>query len=265
MRSAIRSALDGLTVAETADEHTTAAVAAACRPDLIVLDATDKGAATRTVWVLRNDFRTALISILYLVDEIPDGSLVGGCDDYVVHPFSSDELAARVRLSLERSSARRGISPLTGLPGNMSVFDEIAARQATGVPFACLYIDLDAFKSFNDRHGFVRGDEAILAVARSVVRVATECSPAECFVGHLGGDDFVVIAPTSIAVEAAARICEDFDARDCGCSISIGVVDRAETFADPAAVAEAAAGAKAAAKSRPGSGWAVSRRASRPA
>lgn len=253
IRSAVRCALDADDVVKTIDVRSTAVVAAVCRPDLIVLDALDRPLAMLIVATLRNDFRTVLTPILFVVSSTPtDGSLdLAAGDDYVLRTADPQEFAMRVRMSLQRAARLRGIHPLTGLPGNTSVTGEIAARQIRGVPFSCLYIDLDDFKAFNDEHGFVRGDHVILAVTRCIDRVLSARPPGECFAGHVGGDDFVVLTPPALAVETAAGIVDAFNAQGHGCAVSIGVVERADGFGDPAEVARAAAAAKVSAKRRP--------------
>lgn len=260
MRSAVRRALDRFAVVEASDEVTTSALAAACRPDVIVVDATDAPRAVRALAGVRNDFRTALTTTVYIVDGIPvDGNVdgaFGGADDYVVCPFSDDELAARVDVSVRRSASRRGVNPLTGFPGNTVVSEEIARRKASGEPFAFLYVDLDDFKALNDRFGFARGDDVIRTVADSIVRALETVSRRGCFAGHVGGDDFVVLAPPEDAEDVAAEIIRGFDAAGTGCTMSIGVVASRGESEGPPRLTERAAAAKAAAKRRAGSSWA---------
>ncbi|MBA3489445.1 MAG: GGDEF domain-containing protein [Longispora sp.] len=89
----------------------------------------------------------------------------------------------------------REASPLTGLPGNTRVCREITRRITNGMPLAVCYVDIDRFKSVNDSYGFVRGDELILFVAQLLRKFR-----GKAFLGHLGGDDFVVIcAPEAVA------------------------------------------------------------------
>jgi len=259
MRSAVRRALDRFAVVEAADEVTTSALAVACRPDVIVVDATDAARAGRALAGVRNDFRTVLTTTVYIVDRLPvDGGVngaFGGADDYVVCPFADEELAARVDVSVRRSESRRGVNPLTGLPGNTVVREEIARRAASGEPFAFLYVDLDDFKALNDRFGFARGDDVIRTVAGSIVRALETVSGPGCFAGHVGGDDFVVLAPPEDAEDVAAGIIRCFDAELTGCTMSIGVVSSGGGAEDPLRLTERAAAAKAAAKRRAGSSW----------
>jgi diguanylate cyclase (GGDEF)-like protein len=260
MRSAVRRALTGYSVIEATDEITTSALGAACRPDVLVLDATDPDRAERVIAATRDDFRSASTMTIFIVDRPPVAGKVagvfGGADDYVECPFADEDLAARVDVGLRRSAAGRSVNTLTGLPGNAAVMDELSRRVASGDPFALLHIDLDDFKVLNDSVGFARGDEVIAAVARCVVESLAAQPTGGCFVGHVGGDDFVVMTPVSIGEATAADIVERFGRETTGCAMSVGVV-HSRPGDRPSDLAERAARAKAAAKAGVGSGWSV--------
>jgi diguanylate cyclase (GGDEF)-like protein len=128
-----------------------------------------------------------------------------------VKPFDTPELLARIRGVLNRASDTRSLSPMTGLAGNVAIEDEIERRVASAEPFAILYADLDRFKAYNDRYGFLRGDEAIRETARVIGEASAAVVGAETFVGHAGGDDFVVVVPPEHATAVAQRIVQDFD------------------------------------------------------
>jgi diguanylate cyclase (GGDEF)-like protein len=119
--------------------------------------------------------------------------LGAGADDYLVKPFDTLELVARVRSTLRRNQEYREVSPLTGLPGNNRILREIADRVRSGSEYAVCYMDIDRFKSVNDAYGFARGDEFIAALARSLHRAVVAVGLPPAFIGHVGGDDFVVI------------------------------------------------------------------------
>ena len=104
--------------------------------------------------------------------------LTAGADDYLVKPFDTLELIARVRSTLRRNQEFREVSPLTGLPGNTRILREIADRVRSGADYAVCYIDIDRFKSVNDAYGFARGDEFITALARSLHRAVVDGRPA---------------------------------------------------------------------------------------
>ena len=95
-----------------------------------------------------------------------------GADDYIVKPFDTPELLARIRGVLRRAKEMRAQSPLTGLPGNVRIQDEIEERVTSARPFAILYTDLDYFKAYNDHYGFARGDQVIQYTAQMLQEVA---------------------------------------------------------------------------------------------
>lgn len=134
-----------------------------------------------------------------------------GADDYLTKPFGPAELLARVRAKIRRVETDASLSPLTRLPGNLSIEAELRRRIAEQVPFAVLYSDLDNFKAFNDVYGFTHGDEAIQLVASTTVDVVRRRGTPRDFVGHIGGDDFIVVTEPDLAEEIAREIIADFD------------------------------------------------------
>jgi diguanylate cyclase (GGDEF)-like protein len=186
-------------------------------PDLILADVMmpvlDGVQLTR---LLRDDPRTAsAIIILVTAKGYSSAKLEGfeaGADDYIVKPFDVDELLARVRGALRRAKVLRAQSPLTRLPGNVRIQEEIELRVRRQTSFSLLYCDLDNFKAYNDKYGFLQGDRVIQMTARVLQDVAMELGGSETFVGHVGGDDFVVIAQLGREREIAEAVIERFDA-----------------------------------------------------
>lgn len=203
----VRVASDGVQALDAAQQR--------C-PDLVLADVMmpnmDGFELTRR---LRQDPRTAAVSIIMLTARgLSADKLEGfaiGADDYIVKPFDTPELLARIRGVLRRSRDMRAQSPLTGLPGNVRIEEEIEGRLQQDIEFAILYADLDHFKSFNDHYGFLRGDEAIQATARMIESLVDDMGKGQGFLGHVGGDDFVVVVPPSVAAEVAQAIVERFD------------------------------------------------------
>ena len=164
---------------------------------------------------LRQDSHTASVSIIMLTarglsaDKLEGFSV--GADDYIVKPFDTPELLARIRGALRRAKEMRAQSPLTGLPGNVRIEDEIEGRVRANDTFAILYADLDHFKAYNDHYGFMRGDQVIQFSARLIEEVSLAAGGPDTFVGHVGGDDFVVVCQADKAELVAQQLAERFD------------------------------------------------------
>jgi diguanylate cyclase (GGDEF)-like protein len=138
--------------------------------------------------------------------------LTAGADDYLVKPFDTMELIARVRATLRRNQENREISPLTGLPGNTRILREIADRVRGGSAYAVCHIDVDRFKSVNDAYGFARGDDFITALARALHHAIQQVGPPPAFLGHIGGDDFIVVCTPEQIRPLTERSVSEFEA-----------------------------------------------------
>src|SRR5207245_3965687 len=111
-------------------------------------------------------------------------------------------------LALCRLRTLGGLNPRSGLPGNTAIYEEITARLRAGERFACLYLDIDNFKSFNDRYGFTRGDTLISELAEAIFGGVAEFGE-DTFLGHIGGVDFSVLC----AVDGAEGLANEIVAR----------------------------------------------------
>ena len=129
-------------------------------------------------------------------------------DDYLTKPADEDEIVARVKLLLKRSRQKMDSNPLTHLPGNPSIQARIEREISTGEPFAVLYCDLNNFKSFNDKYGFEAGDRILKTTADILVNAAKQ--DPNSFIGHIGGDDFIIVCSFDkaeiIAKDIAAQV-----------------------------------------------------------
>jgi diguanylate cyclase (GGDEF)-like protein len=210
-------ASEGFVTYIAADGEQAVKMAEELRPDLVLLDVMMPGLdGVEVCRRLRSNPATAAISIIMLTAKtLPSDRVVGltaGADDYVAKPFDVDELVARVRSTLRRSAQLRGISPLTGLPGNFEIVREIDSLLDEGADFAVMHLDLDDFKAYNDYYGFVRGDDVIRLTAEVLTDVAADI-PGQSFLGHVGGDDFVMVCNADAATAVADAAMAAFDAR----------------------------------------------------
>jgi DNA-binding response OmpR family regulator len=208
--------LEGYDVETAADGVEAVDKATSDPPQLILLDIMmprmDGLTALRRI---RAHGATGNTSIILLTARgLPEDRVRGlelGADDYITKPFDVSELVARVMAVLRRTQAARDLSPLTGLPGNFRIGQEIEKTVASGHPFALVHCDLDNFKAFNDHYGFMRGDEVIRFFGRCLRRASEEVGEPDSFVGHIGGDDFVTLLEAEHAEEFCKHVVEHFD------------------------------------------------------
>ena len=130
---------------------------------------------------------------------------------YIVKPVDHDYLYHTIKNILRLINMNRRVSPLTGLPGNVQIQTEVKKRIVKKEEFAIFYIDLDNFKAYNDTYGFAKGDEIIKFTARTITKNFHSCNAEECFVGHIGGDDFIAITTQTNYEQICKDIIKEFD------------------------------------------------------
>lgn len=153
-------------------------------------------------------------------DDIVRGFSAGAVD-YIPKPFNEAEILARVQthirlhdvlLELERlRQLALDANPLTQLPGNNSIVKAISEALQDARALSVVYADIDNFKAFNDKYGFAAGDQVLRFTANQIVSaVETTCGKGH-MIGHVGGDDFVFIAPSECASAAVEFLIREFD------------------------------------------------------
>lgn len=213
-----------------------------------------------------------------------------GIDEVVLKPFDLRYLSNRIKLFYRMFIAKDN-SPLTGLPGNRAIsikLQNLIIKQ-NEQKFAVIYADLDNFKPYNDIYGFSKGDEIILYTAKLLEEALKNFSKSDLnFLGHIGGDDFIIITEIENIENICNYITKKFDAdapsfyndtdRKTGyiitkdregniknykfLSISLAVVTNMKrTFESIADLSKVAAEVKKVAKSQEGSSWYVDKRA----
>ncbi|MDT8440407.1 MAG: diguanylate cyclase [Desulfuromonadales bacterium] len=215
-----------------------------------------------------------------LDEELPD-NIAAGVD-------LEDEIRSMVGKVKQSQRLYLDASPLTRLPGNIAIEQVLNERMAQGENFALCYIDLDDFKAYNDTYGYAMGSELIKMTGEIIHQAKDEHASFHDFVGHIGGDDFVLVT----SPEQVARVCEAiiacFDAKipdyysdddrargyiECNdrygvmrrfplMTLSIAVVsDVQRSFSSPLEIAQVASEIKDYVKSLPGSNYLIDRRA----
>lgn len=209
---------EGFEVTTAMDSETGLIAVYESTPDIILLDVVLPGGknGTEICRLLRNDTRTSHVPIIMLTscrdtNDIVSG-LEAGADDYITKPFDTHELVARMKTHLRRAKQEKSFNPLTGLPGNLLIEEQIKNRVANPSSlFAVLYLDLDNFKAYNDAYGFLKGDEVLKLIAHVVTQCIKDLGNHEDFVGHIGGDDFIAITTPDKADIICTELISKFD------------------------------------------------------
>ncbi|MDB4968398.1 MAG: response regulator receiver modulated diguanylate cyclase with sensor [Myxococcales bacterium] len=206
----------GYVVREAEDGDKATIEARRFRPDLVLVDVMMPGMDGFTLaQKLRSDRETSLTPIIFLsargqtVDKVRAFKL--GAEDYLVKPFDSAELVARVEKALARRDLELGASPTTRLPGSQAIEAEIDRRLAASGDFAFCYLDLDNLKAFNDYYGYAKADGVILQTGDIVREVVTRVGGPGDFIGHIAGDDFVFITTRDLADRVCQTVIDTFD------------------------------------------------------
>ncbi len=261
-------------------------------PSLIIIDADGAGADGLTLCrTLKGDPYTAIVPVAFVsgghASEDVRTWFDAGADEVLTPILAPDEQRSRLGVLLSRTARNVAVHPSTRLPGTTEIEREIRKRLETGETFAVCYADLDHFKEFNDRYSYYDGDRVIFILSRILRDVVKGMGPKDGFVGHIGGDDFIMILPMSMVQEVCGEVISVFDAlipfqynaqdRRAGyffgkdrrghlhrvplMTLSIGIVtNERRSYSHPAEVSELATEMKSYAKTLPGSVFVVDRR-----
>jgi diguanylate cyclase (GGDEF)-like protein len=163
---------------------------------------------------LRGNLRTSHIPIIFLTQRLERSDQIAGlelgADDYITKPFDLQLLMLRVEGALRRAGWLSLTSPVTGLPSSKLIEEQlrqIIRRKGWSV----LYIGINHIGDFNDVYGFVAGDDVLRFTAMLLTEVVDELGTGSEFVGHVGGDDFIVIGTPETAPEIGTRLAQRFD------------------------------------------------------
>ncbi len=164
---------------------------------------------------LRNNLRTSHIPILFLTqkDDRSDkiAGLELGADDYITKPFDIEELRWRVQNVLKRAQYENLTNPTTGVPSSKLIEEQLKKLMRRN-GWTILYIGINGFEPFKEVHGFVAGDDILRFVAIILTESVDELGTVNDFIGHIGGDDFILITTTEKAEALRQRLVKRFQA-----------------------------------------------------
>ena len=158
---------------------------------------------------LRTNTRTSHIPVIFLTqkDERSDKlqGLELGADDYITKPFDIEELKLRVMGAIRRSERESLTDPRSGLPAGRLIEEQLR-RIIREESWALLDIRVNNFESFRDVYGFVAGDDVLRFTAMMIGEVVDEVGSSSDFIGHAGGDNFIVITKDERATALKQRL-----------------------------------------------------------
>jgi PleD family two-component response regulator len=162
---------------------------------------------------LRTNMRTSHIPVIFLTqkDERSDKlqGLELGADDYITKPFDIEELKLRVTGAIRRSERESLTDPRSGLPAGRLIEEQLR-RVIRETGWALLDARINAFEPFKDVYGFVAGDDVLRFTAMMIGEVVDEHGSTSDFIGHAGGDNFIIITNEGKAAAIKARLKERF-------------------------------------------------------
>ena len=163
---------------------------------------------------LRTNMRTSHIPVIFLTqkDERSDKlqGLELGADDYITKPFDIEELKLRVQGAIRRSERESLTDPRSGLPAGRLIEDQLR-RIIRERSWALLDARVNSFEPFKDVYGFVAGDDVLRFTSMLIGEVVDELGTTSDFIGHAGGDNFIIITKEDKAEAIKTRLKERFD------------------------------------------------------
>ncbi len=163
---------------------------------------------------LRSNLRTSHVPIIFLTqkDERSDkiAGLELGADDYITKPFDIEELRLRVQGSIRRARTTNLSNPITGLSSGKQIEEQLRSLMRRDA-WALLYIGINNLDPFRDKEGFLAGDEVLRDLSQMMGETVDEYGTPNDFIGHRGGDDFVVITTSEQGPVVRDRIVARFN------------------------------------------------------
>ena len=185
------------------------------KPDLIIVDFLSPNINGLSFCKsVKNNIRFRSTPILFVLpnDEplIKTKSIYAGADEFINAPFSSEELFARIKLTLWRTYRYQDIHPLTKLPGFATAVKELNERIKNGKMLGIAWADLYKLSAFNKYYDFKRGDEILKHTGLLIDKILLALGSNSDFLAHVGGGDFIIISNPESIEEICEKIVEEF-------------------------------------------------------
>ncbi len=261
-------------------------------PNIVIVDANESAAdGVAFCQNLKADPYTAIVPVAFVADchtsDVVGAWFEAGADEVITPLFEPSEQRIRLDGLLLRTERNVSVHPSTRLPGTTEIDRAMRTRIDKRETFAVCYADLDHFKEYNDRYSYRDGDRVIFLASRILSDVVKGMCPKRGFVGHIGGDDFIMVLSLEDVPGVCGEIVSVFDtlipyqynSQDRGAgyffgrdrrgqlyrvplmTLSIGIVtNEHRLFGHPARASELATEMKSYAKTLPGSVFVVDRR-----
>ncbi|MGE5550377.1 MAG: response regulator [Bacteroidota bacterium] len=186
------------------------------KPDLVLLDITlPVKDGFEVCFELRREADTRDMPVIMLLSKGQDPEQVKAMglrvDDFLLKPFSPRDVLVKVNTLMARARYLKEANPLTGWPGKQQIQDQVGRLLAEGRGFDLLFLDLDNFHIYNQVYGFAKGNEVIKTVAAVVRESLNGLVEVDFYVGHAGGDDFMVLLPPKKGEQVAEEIIKRFE------------------------------------------------------
>ncbi len=185
-------------------------------PDLIIVDSNlSKTDGLKLCKLLKYDFVTAYMPVVILIDKkqlrrnLLD--IEEGVDDFLIKPPDPIDLEIRIALSLRNAEHQFHANALSKLPGNKSIEKILKSYLSQNRPFSFAYLDINNFKYFNDKYGYISGDSVILQTSKIITTAVKKLGNPDDFVGHIGGDDFIYLSTPEKEEVIAQECIDEFD------------------------------------------------------
>jgi diguanylate cyclase (GGDEF)-like protein len=187
------------------------------RPDIILIDdeLPDLDAA-EICQRLKESKQTSNIPVIVVGAETPKkgaARAIGGATSYITKPFDPANVVTLIRACLRRVERLENLHPLTGLPNQIQVINELTGLIEQNKSFTAIYVDVDGLRSFNKVYGFTQGDRVIQLVAETLCEAVRVFGNLDDLVGHPIGDNFIVVSTTQKVRTLCRKIIADFDSR----------------------------------------------------